>query len=270
MMIRHLLLIGIDGLRVDRAFGTGLAPTLDALALAGSFQQATVEGATVSGPSWSSILAAQTLEEHGVFDNTFANNRLRKDGDLLARASLADSTTRTLAVSSWPGIAHPEGPGPIIATRAEMIDAGLHVNIVVDGAECGDDPDTEVLRRTLIEFDERTPDVAFVYLWLTDHVGHEFGGISPEYDEAIRVTDERIDRLVGSVKRRVEQHEEEWIVAITTDHGHRDEGGHGGDSDLERRTFLLVETFGTEKVEVPEDIRPVEFSTLLLGARRLT
>lgn len=266
-MKRHLLLIGIDGLRVDRAFGTGLAPTLDALAVHGSLQSATVEGPTISGPSWLSILTARTQEEHGVIDNTFLGRRTPVDEDLLARAWRADPSTRTVALSSWPGIAHPDGPGPVVSTRAEQIDAGLHKNIVIDRADHDDDPDAEVCRQALIELDECTPDVAFVYFWMTDHAGHASGGLSTEYDAAIRTTDARVSQLIDAVERRVAEAGEEWLVAITTDHGHRDEGGHGGDSELERRTFLLVAPFGTETVVVPAGIRPVEFSTLMLNAR---
>mgnify|MGYP003328751445 CR=1 FL=1 len=34
--------------------------------------------------------------------------------------------------------------------------------------------------------------------------------------------------------------DEEWLVVITTDHGHLDEGGHGGESDQERSSFLIA------------------------------
>ncbi|MGL3149241.1 alkaline phosphatase family protein [Microbacterium sp. A82] len=264
---RHLLLIGIDGLRVDRAFGTGLAPALDALAARGSMQPATVEGPTISGPSWLSILTAKTQEEHGVFDNTFVGRRTPVDEDLLARAWREDPAARTIALSSWPGIAHPDGPGPVVSTRTEQIDEGLHKNIVINREDHDDDPDVEVCRQALIELDEHTPDVAFVYFWMTDHVGHASGGLSVEYDEAIRTTDARVSQLLDAVERRIAEAGEEWLVAVTTDHGHRDEGGHGGDSELERRTFLLIASFGTPAVEVPAGIRPVEFSTLLLNAR---
>lgn len=267
LMKRRLLLIGLDGLRVDRAFGTGLAPALDALAARGSMQLATVEGPTISGPSWASILTAATHEEHGVFDNSFADHRMRVDGDMLARAWRGDPATRTIAISSWPGIAHPNGPGPIIATRKEQIDAGLHRNIVIDGEHHDDDPDAEACRQALVELDDRTPDVSFIYFVLPDHVGHASGGLSAEYDDAVRTTDDRVAQILDAVERRVAEHAEEWLVAVTTDHGHTDTGGHGGDSELERRTFLLAASFGTEELTVPVGIRPVEFSTFLLDAR---
>jgi len=266
-MKRRLLLIGIDGLRVDRAFGTGLAPTLDALAARGSIRHATVEGPTISGPSWSSILTGATCEEHGVIDNTFAAKNLREGGDFLSRAAADDPATRTYAISTWEGIARSEGPGPILATRPEQIAAGLHRNIVIDYRNHVGDPDDEVCDQAVTALMDGVIDVGFVYLGTVDGAGHTHGGLSEEYDEAVRAADMRVARLLGALQRRVDDAGEQWIVAITTDHGHTDAGGHGGDSDLERRTFLLVDGVGTTAVQVPDGIRPVQFTELLLAAR---
>jgi hypothetical protein len=45
-------------------------------------------------------------------------------------------------------------------------------------------------------------------------------------------------------------------LVIATDHGHRDEGGHGGDSAQERASFVIAHGIGTENPSWPLDIKP--------------
>jgi hypothetical protein len=51
---------------------------------------------------------------------------------------------------------------------------------------------------------------------------------------------------------------EKWLIVITTDHGHRDEGGHGGDSSQERASFVIAHAIGMPHPSWPADIKPHE------------
>lgn len=294
-MKRHLVLIGIDGLRVDRAFDTGLAPTLDLMVARGSYQPGWVEGPTLSGPSWATLLTATSCAQHGVIDNLFHEHRIEPDSDLLSRAWQQDPATKTLSVTSWAPLAHPDNLGPIIAPRPDQVAAGLH-RVALVGAETPHPEGVDAAARDCAieaimgegsgntsgdgsadrgSADEAfAPDVTFLYFGEVDTTGHNFAGLCPEYDDAVQAVDRHVALVLAAVERRTAATDEEWIVAVTTDHGHTDEGDHGGDSELERRTFFLVDVIGPghgaangTPIELPAGLRPIELAPFLLAAR---
>lgn len=263
-----LMLIGIDGLRVDRAFGTGLAPTLDALAASGRFVRSEVEGPTISGPSWATILTGATHEEHGIVDNAMRGHRLDEHPDFLSRAWQRDPSVTTYAAAGWPNLTDPAGLGPIIRMRSEQLNAGQHHLISLNGELYGYrviDPEIAARARLAIEYGG--PDFSFVYFCQTDDAGHYFGALTPEYDEAVELTDAWVAQLLAAVDDRVRVHGETWVVGITTDRGHVDAGGHGGDSPEERQTFLLVSVRGGPLPSAPGRLAPREFADWLMDLR---
>ena len=80
-----ILLIGIDGLMLQRALDSGRAKTLARLRNDSFFSDMVVDLPTVSGPSWTTILTGKTQEVHGVVDNDFKEHRLENAPDLLGR-----------------------------------------------------------------------------------------------------------------------------------------------------------------------------------------
>lgn len=82
-------------------------------------------------------------------------------------------------------------------------------------------------------------DASFVYLGQIDIVGHDHGADSSQYAAAMRTNDAQIGRLVSAVESRPSYASEDWLIMITTDHGHTAAGGHGGDSPEERMTFVI-------------------------------
>ncbi|MDH6281329.1 putative AlkP superfamily pyrophosphatase or phosphodiesterase [Rhodococcus sp. LBL1] len=264
-----LLLIGIDGLRIDRAFGTGLAPTLDDVRAEGYFLPSEIEGPTISGPSWATILTSATHAEHNIDDNDLRGHRLDEHPDFLTRAWRDDPTTTTYAATGWPVLTDPAGLGPVIRARQEQIDTGQHLVVSLNGELYGYrviDPEIASRARQTIEYGG--PDLSFVYFCHTDDMGHYFGVFTPEYDEAIQLTDQRVAGLLAAVDARVEQYGETWVVAVTTDHGHVDAGGHGGRSPEETQTFLLATVRGGElPAELPTELSPREFVPWLMDVR---
>jgi predicted AlkP superfamily pyrophosphatase or phosphodiesterase len=83
-------------------------------------------------------------------------------------------------------------------------------------------------------------DAAFVYLGDIDVVGHEVGSLADEYREAIEWSDGQIGLLLQALERRSTYADENWLILVATDHGRRDDGGHGGSSDLERTVFVIA------------------------------
>ena len=71
------------------------------------------------------------------------------------------------------------------------------------------------------------PRVSFVYLGAVDAVGHVLGA-GAAYREAARAADQRVGRLLAAVRSRPSFAAEDWTAVVVTDHGHLDQGGHGG------------------------------------------
>ena len=63
-----ILLIGIDGLMLQRAIDSGRASTLKTLYDDSYFAEMTVDMPTVSGPSWTTLLTGVTQQLHKVIN----------------------------------------------------------------------------------------------------------------------------------------------------------------------------------------------------------
>jgi len=113
--------------------------------------------------------------------------------------------------------------------------------VVLDGETHGylteDARLTDVSARVLAE---QNPDAVFVYLGAVDIAGHGSGATSADYTNTIEAVDAMIGQLVAATERRATYRDERWLVLVGNDHGHTDEGGHGGASEAERRTFIIA------------------------------
>jgi predicted AlkP superfamily pyrophosphatase or phosphodiesterase len=246
MTRRKALLVGIDGLRIDVALESGAAPALAGLVARGALHRMSMAAPTWSGPGWSTILTGATPAEHGVVDNSFHGNTLSRNVDLLSRAFYADQSRSTFAAVSWPPLADPAGPGPVISTRLDQQRSGQQRIVIRDGETYGYRyGDGEIAAFARLALRDAGPDVSFVYLGEVDEAGHLYGGASPEYRAALRRVDDHLAELLAIVEKRAAAQDEDWLVGITTDHGHLDEGGHGGGEDVVTGSFLALRRFGS-------------------------
>ena len=61
-----------------------------------------------------------------------------------------------------------------------------------------------------------------------------------EYRDAIALADHQVGMLVDAISARPTYPDEDWLILISTDHGRRPDGGHGGDSPEEMTIFILA------------------------------
>lgn len=300
-----LLLIGLDGLRVDLAlpeataadpafaapdhpadprFAAGprpagapeqpvagpevLAPTLQRLlAQGGRIVPVWMTPPTDSGPGWSSLLTGTTHEENGVWWNEFVGHRLSRCPDVLSQVWFADPRARTFAACTWAALVDPSGPGPVIHQRVDQQLSGQHVLVkATDFAEGCRSADRQVRTKAAWVLDHEGPDASFVYFEGVDEAGHDHGCTGPEYRGAISEVDEHTRYLLKAVSERHEQLGERWLIAVTTDHGHKPEGGHGEDEVEVRRSFLLLHEVGGDltATDLPKTLRSEQVTPLLL------
>ncbi len=258
-----VLVVGMDGLRHDRlplpqppAGGTPIslrspatAPVLHGLMAAGAhgtslLQYGEADGRadhgpstsmahTDSGPGWSSVLTGVWPDRHGVTGNDFAGADYTRCPDFLSRAVAARPGLRAAAAVSWPEL-----------VRRGVLGAAIGRRVYYDGESEGyasaDRRVAHTVERWLTEDD---PDVVFVYFGATDEAGHSAGPLSPAYDQALLAQDAHLGRLLEAIGGRETDpgHAgEQWTVLVTTDHGHLDTGGHGGDTRAEREVFVIL------------------------------
>ncbi|MEU7852751.1 alkaline phosphatase family protein [Nonomuraea sp. NPDC049141] len=266
-----VLVVGMDGLRFDRllavgppeltglmsrgAYGTSLLPYGEATAprteSPGEIVPETtsepaepdqrsavrvIRSRTDSGPGWSSIATGVWPDKHGVVDNAFTRQQFAKYPDFLTRAKTARPDLDTAAFFSWASLAEHGAFGPAIDTR-----------FVLDGYTI----DWPIADKQVAEAAERHlasagADLTFVYLGETDEVAHDLGPHCPEYTKALHTQDSYLGRLLDAIRGRRTFADERWTVLVTTDHGHIDDGGHGGTSVEERTVFVIAATLGED------------------------
>jgi Type I phosphodiesterase / nucleotide pyrophosphatase len=228
-----VLVIGIDGLRWDRI--DPVAPVrLGALKrprrFVPSLLDVTSGTETVSGPGWSTVARGVWPDKHGVLDNTFAGARFDEFPDFLTVLKRARPELSTLAVVNWPPLVESGVFGPEIDTL--LVGDGEEHSYAVE--------DARMTAAAVALLRDGEPDAAFVYLGLVDMAGHLWGAVAPEYAEWLQAVDGWLGELLDAVTARRTYPDEDWLVLVTTDHGHLDEGGHGGYTDAERSTFVIA------------------------------
>ena len=232
--IPKVLLVGIDGVRPD-VLAEVSTPVMDSLAANGWYTPgARTTTPSVSGPSWSSMLTGVWPAKHGVVDNSFGGRRYAEYPDFLTLVERERPDLATFAALDWMPLASLDGGGPALSGEIDTV-------VAVDGYELGwAEADSVVASRAAQSLASADADAAFVYLGNPDETSHRHGSIGVEYREAIALSDRHVGWLVGALRARPAYAEEDWLVLISTDHGRREDGGHGGDSPEEMTIFILA------------------------------
>ncbi|MEO7125405.1 MAG: alkaline phosphatase family protein [Nakamurella sp.] len=234
---RRVLVVGIDGVRWD-SLADVATPSLDRVAQAGFRMPVHVNsaGPTISGPCWSTIATGTLPPEHGVIDNDEPSHAMPDDFLTIARrAGLS-----TYAAVAWPELVEAAGCGPIFSPGGRVL---MPENPGNDQA-LWDEADGVVASGAARALAGDDIDAAFVYLGLADEVAHTVG-VGPEYFAAIETCDRRLGLLLNAVGVSAAGVAASgiggsWAVIVATDHGHVDQGGHGGDSAAERTAWVAA------------------------------
>jgi predicted AlkP superfamily pyrophosphatase or phosphodiesterase len=221
--LRHVLVIGVDGVRFD-LLGPEATPVIWGFGAAGFLGPVPVDETTPtwSGPCWATIATGTGVDVHGITGNNLTGHRLAEHPDFVTVATRAGVPT-LLAVSGWPPLALAEDGGPLFAeaARREFVAAS---EVSLEAWDAADEAVT-ALAASILAADG--PRLSFVYLGAVDVVGHVLGAGSA-YREAAQAADERVGRLLAAVRSRPSVADEAWTTVVVTDHGHLDQGGHGG------------------------------------------
>ncbi|ANZ38664.1 nucleotide pyrophosphatase [Lentzea guizhouensis] len=226
-----VLVIGLDGARYDKLLAAD-TPNIHALLNRGYGARSSLYGsgmaATSSGPGWSTVLTGVWPDKHKVKDNSFTGNALASHPSWLERANTAKPALSTYAAVDWKPISD------------RVLRSGQDRKYVLDGDTAGyTGSDEKITADAEQHLRSNAADASFVYLGQIDIAGHDHGADSSQYAAAMRTNDAQIGRLVKAVESRPTYANEDWLIMMTTDHGHTAAGGHGGDSPEERMTFVI-------------------------------
>ena len=278
---KKVVFILIDGVPTD-VLERVRTPNIDAIAKKGAFVEAYVGGEkggetetpTISAPGYMSLITGTWANKHNVWGNGVKDPNYEY-WNIFRMVEEIEPDRKTAIFSTWED------------NRTKLVGEGLAKagNIKLDYAFDGFEKDTVRFphkpdRKFILEIDELVskeaaryiseegPDVSWVYLEYTDDMGHKFGD-SPQMDEAVKLADKQIGRIWEAVKQREKKHDENWLFVVTTDHGRtqKDGKGHGGQSDRERKTWLVTNLTGNFRKPTPiVDILPsmVDFLELRL------
>ena len=245
---KKVLVIGIDGIRVDILAETN-TPNIDKLIAEGFFSdQARTNVRTLSGPGWSSMLIGARTDKHLVDSNNLTGNDYATYPEFLTRLERVDSSFNTFAVVDWEPLGTTASGGPLFSEAVDEL-------LFFDGSEEGyHRADSLSVAAAVDRLENEDVDAAFVYIGDADEVSHATGTYAPEYRSAIEEADVLVGRLVAAIQARPTYADEDWLILVSTDHGRDEEGGHGGDSDQERTIFFLAH--GPSVVREPIETAP--------------
>lgn len=199
---------------------------------------------TVSAVGYNHVITGVWSNKHNVYDNNIADPNYNYWN--IFRLFKHNYPEKSVGVySSW------------LDNRTKLIGDGLPQagNVQVDIHYDGFDVDTlafphdygyvqriddHVSTLAAQSITSEAPYLSWVYLWYTDDTSHQYGEVEQHF-ESIKVIDEQVGRIWDAVQNRMENHNEDWLVLITTDHGRSlpDGRGHGGQSERERTIWLV-------------------------------
>ncbi|WP_374357182.1 PAN domain-containing protein [Chitinimonas sp.] len=223
---KHVLLIGIDGLRGDSIACQGCAPltALPALIASGAFHANVLAGGsqpTVSGPGWASVFTGFWADQHGVVSNDASLPLQRPHVFDLIKQQYPDATVAV--VGDWFNISHNLAP-----RQADFIE----VNAPKNSQQASD-----AVKRMLGW--RHAPSAIFYYLHNVDIHAASYAPLHPYYQSKISAEDQQIAQVLAALVARPNYLNEEWLIVVTSDHGGLN-SGHGGQSAAERNSFLIL------------------------------
>ena len=222
---KRIVLISLDGICVD-GFLKAKTPNLDALMAEGSLSLDTrVVMPSVTLPNWTSHLTGSGPEQHGVVDNSWEITKFKLPAietdsqgyypSVFKILKDALPQAKTAFYYNWINLFYPYNKQYFDEVSYLENDAYL--------------PNYEKALSFLME-NRKNPTLVFLYSVQTDHAGHKYKWMSPEYIKSIEEADVEIGKFIDKMKQEGLYKDTHFM--FLTDHGGI-EYGHGGVSTEE-------------------------------------
>lgn len=235
----NILLIGIDGTNLSKILANPANVNLFALMQGGTTAASNIEGhTTMSNPSWTAILTGLWGETTGVVNNLYNPDVYKKWPTVFDQLEALNPNIETTAIANWDVVSAIAASGSVGADHITNI-------AQLAGDSNWSKTDNAVGEATVAAIqaaNPNNPNFIFSYFVGVDENGHNNGGGSQQYADAIT----NVDRNIGEIMQTVSEWEaatgEKWTVIVVTDHGHQGSAGlgHGFQSPNETSTFVIA------------------------------
>ena len=217
---KRIVLISLDGICVE-GFLQAQTPNLDALLAKGSLSiQTRVVMPSITLPNWTSHLTGSGPEQHGVVDNGWQISKIKLPAIETDSEGYYPSVFKVLKDNlpnvktafyyNWAELIYPYNKKYL--DEYNYLENDEYV------------PNYDKAFNFLVEQKEN-PTLIFLYTVHTDHAGHKFKWMSPEYIRSIEEADVEIGKFIEKIKS--EGLYEDTHFMFLSDHGGI-EKGHGG------------------------------------------
>jgi hypothetical protein len=233
---KHVLLIGVDGTNLSKILANTDNVNFYQLMTDGTTAASSIVGhTTISNPSWTAILTGVWDTKSGVINNIFTPGTYDKWPTVFNQLEAFNPDIDTTAIADWDIITDIAGAGSIPA------DSIVFVPQVAGDTNWSktDKAVTDETVSSILAADPDAPTFIYSYLVQVDENGHQFGGASQQYADAVT----RTDANIGLIMQAVADSGEDWTVIVVTDHGHQPQKGfgHGFQSPAETSTFVIAD-----------------------------
>lgn len=208
------IVVVVSGLRADVA---DEMPTLQRLSQRGASALVQVAWPTTRHTSWTTLLSGADPELAGTAALTITD-------EVPQPLAVDNLLQRTRVTRRSVGLA---GQRPWLVM---LPDAASGQTFLTESSD--DDP--RVVQAALDVLTSNPPDLLLVQLANVDAIGGSHGGDSDEYYRAALRADEQLGRLLAGIDLQT------TVVAITSDFGHLDGGGHGGTESMVTTVPLVM------------------------------
>jgi len=235
----NVLVIGVDGTNLSRVLADPANANFFQLMQGGTTAPASIVGhTTISNPSWTAILTGVWGEKTGVINNIFNPAVYDKWPTVFNQLETFNPGIQTTAIANWDVVS------AIAVSGSVGADHVVNISHIAGDSDWSltDDAVGDATEAAIAAADPNKPNFVFSYFVGVDENGHNYGGASQQYADAVRNVDQNIGEIMQQVNDWEAATGEQWTVIVVTDHGHQASKGlgHGFQSPNETSTFVIA------------------------------
>lgn len=219
----NVVLIIVDGLRLDMSYQL---PEVNRLRNAGADFEALAGSPSFSLPARANFVTGAWPEIHGVTSNYYEKSVATDN--LLRLAARHRRSVAIAGIAEWSRLFGKDlkaAGGEFLAAPPKSEEG--HYAEAMTALEIFAD-------QSIALWSAKRPNLMIIDFPATDRAAHEYGAASDPYRSAAQWIDGKIAMITASLDLT------RSTIIVTSDHGHRDQGGHGGTEDIVMRTPLVL------------------------------